>query len=145
MPSVPLSLPGTPRTPVRCPADRYCNNLPVPFLDMDDATGRDEDEIAWLQGSRRPSRTPDPRGQGGPVAPAPADSTAGSLESFAAVVDALAAERGTTRAEIVRRMIEELEQRIVVDRDALATLRRLERHLDGPAPGRVARRDGTRT
>ena len=83
---------------------------------MDDESGRSADEIAWLQGAH-PSN---PHGRH-----LPDGLEAGSLESFAAVIDALAAERGAPRAEIISRMIRELEDRIAVDRAVISQLRRL--------------------
>jgi GAF domain-containing protein len=50
---------------------------------------------------------------------------AGPLETFTAVIDALAAELDVPRDEITHRMIEDLEDRIVLDRDVLVHLRRL--------------------
>ncbi len=76
------------------------------------------------------------------MTPAPLDWDTGSLESFTAVIDALAAERGAPRAEIVRRMIEELEERIVADRAVITILRRLERHSEEPALDEIAWREG---
>ena len=93
---------------------------------MDDGTGRTTaDEIAWLQQSYR---TAQPPGRGLPVdpeSPPPLDLGSLSPESFAAVIDALAAERGVPRTEIVQRMIQELEDRIAVDRAVISLLRRL--------------------
>lgn len=79
------------------------------------------------------------------MTPAPPDPAAGSLESFTAIIDALAAERGTPRGEILRRMIEDLEERVAVDRATIALLRRFEReerHSAAPAPGRAPRGGG---
>jgi hypothetical protein len=76
------------------------------------------------------------------MTPAPVDWDAGSLESFTAVVDAIAAEHDAPRAEIIRRMIEELEGRIVADRAVIAILRRLERHSGDPALDEIAWREG---
>ena len=53
-------------------------------------------------------------------------SGAGALETFAAVIDALAADLETPRAKIVRRMIEDLEERISLDRAVLVHLRQIE-------------------
>ncbi len=66
------------------------------------------------------------------MTPAPLDPAAGSLESFTAIIDALAAERGAPRDEILRRMIEDLEERVAVDRATIALLRRLEREERRP-------------
>jgi hypothetical protein len=63
--------------------------------------------------------------------PAPLDTAAGSFDSFTAVIDALAAELGVPRAEIVRTMIEDIERRVALDRDVLVLLRRLEREFVG--------------
>jgi len=52
---------------------------------------------------------------------------AGPLESFTAVVEALAAELDVPRAEIVRRMIEDIEERVALDRAVLAHLHLLEK------------------
>lgn len=79
------------------------------------------------------------------MTPAPLDPTVGSLESFTAIIDALAAEHGAPRDEILRRLIEDLEGRIAVDRATIALLRRLEgaeRRLADPAPDRVPRSGG---
>lgn len=56
---------------------------------------------------------------------------AGSLESFTVVVESLAAELGVPRAELVRRMIEDIEARVALDRSVLTHLLRLEE--TGPA------------
>jgi hypothetical protein len=61
------------------------------------------------------------------AAPGTFDPASGSIESIAAVIDALAAERGQPRVEIIRRMIADLEGRIAVDRAVIVLLRRLER------------------
>lgn len=83
---------------------------------MADESGRSADEIAWLQGAH-PSSPPGRH--------LPDGLETGSLESFSAVIDALAAERGAPRAEIISRMIQELEDRIAVDRAVISQLRRL--------------------
>jgi hypothetical protein len=76
------------------------------------------------------------------MTPAPVAWDTGSLESFTAVVDAIAAENGVPRTEIIRRMIEELEGRIVSDRAVITILRRLERHAEDPALDELAWREG---
>ena len=79
------------------------------------------------------------------MTPAPPDPAAGSLESFTAIIDALAVERGAPRDEILRRMIEDLEERVAVDRATIALLRRLEREERRPVvpePGRASRGGG---
>ena len=66
------------------------------------------------------------------MTPAPLDPSAGSLASFTAIIDALAAERGAPTDEILQRMIEDLEERVAVDRATIALLRRLEREKRRP-------------
>ena len=57
---------------------------------------------------------------------APPDRFAGrSLESFAKEIDEIAAERGTTRAEILSLLIAGLEERIADDTAVLSLARRL--------------------
>ena len=58
-------------------------------------------------------------------------SGAGSLETFSAVIDALATDLETPRADLVRRMIEDLEERISLDRAVLVHLRQIE-EIDQP-------------
>ena len=76
------------------------------------------------------------------MTPAPIDWDSGSFESFTAVIDAIAIERGEPRTEIIRRMIEELEGRITADRAVITILRRLERQSEGPALDEIAWREG---
>ena len=53
-------------------------------------------------------------------------SGAGSLETFSVVIDALAAESEKPRADLVRRMIEDLEERVSLDRAVLVHLYQIE-------------------
>ena len=53
-------------------------------------------------------------------------SGAGSFETFSAVIDALAADIGMPRADLVRRMIEEIEERVALDRAVLVHLHQIE-------------------
>lgn len=53
-------------------------------------------------------------------------SGTGALETFTAVLDALAADLGQPRADLVRRMIEDLEARVALDRSVLVHLYQME-------------------
>ena len=60
-------------------------------------------------------------------------SGAGSLETFSAVIDALAADLEKPRAVLVRRMIDDLEERVSLDQAVLVQLHQIE---EADRPGR---------
>lgn len=61
------------------------------------------------------------------MTPSPPDrASTRSLEAFAAEIDEIAAQHQTTRAEILRDLIEGLEERIAEDAAVLTLARRLE-------------------